>query len=373
MHAHLREPGAKSKETIRSGAEAAVHGGFCAVVAMPNTDPPVDNEASVAFAYLQSERAGFARVFPAGTITAGLAGESLSEMGLLARAGAVCFTDDGRCVADAGLLRCALEYSKAFGRVIMEHCEDVALSEGAVINEGPVSAVLGINGYPAVAEEIMVDRDVRLAEFTGGRLHVTHVSTAGSVHILRAAKARGVNVTCDVTPHHLLLTDDACLSFDPVFRVNPPLRSRRDADELLAGLLDGAVDCIATDHAPHTAEEKSQEFIAAPSGVIGMESAVGVLLDRLVRPGKLPLRRLVEAMSCNPARILGLDGGTLEPGARADITVLDLGLEWTVDPAKFRSKSRNCPFAGWKVVGAPVFTVVGGRIYDAIGRTCRRE
>ncbi|MCX7805751.1 MAG: dihydroorotase, partial [Planctomycetota bacterium] len=235
MHVHLREPGAKSKETIRSGAEAAVHGGFCAVVAMPNTDPPVDNEASVAFAYLQSDRAGLARVFPAGAITAGLKGEALAEMGLLARAGAVCFADDGRCVANAGLLRCALEYSTAFGRPIMEHCEDVMLSEGAVINEGPVSAVLGINGYPPVGEEIMVDRDVRLAEFTGGRLHVTHVSTAGSIRILRAAKARGVKVTCDVTPHHLLLTDEACLSFDPVFRVNPPLRSRRDTEELLTG------------------------------------------------------------------------------------------------------------------------------------------
>lgn len=368
IHVHFREPGFTAKETIATGAAAAVHGGFSSVVVMPNTDPPLDNTAAIAYQYLQAQNAGKARVYPMGCITRGRKGEEMADLGLLARAGAIAFTDDGSCVPSTFILRSAFEYLRSLGKVLCDHCEDHDLSQGAIMHEGKVSAALGINGYPSAAEEVIIARDIRLCKLAAARLHVQHVSAKGSVALVGDAKKKGVRVTTEVTPQHLLLTDETCRDFDPVFRMNPPLREQSDAEACLEGLLDGTIDCIASDHAPHTVEEKSLEFSEAPNGMVGLESSIGVMLTKLVATGKLPLKRFVEAFTRSAARCLDLPGGTIEVGGPADLTVLDLDRTWTLDPERFLSKARNCPFKGWELKGAPMWTVVKGKAFPAIGQ-----
>jgi dihydroorotase len=295
-------------------------------------------------------------------VTRGLRGQELAELAELAEAGCVGFSDDGRCVMNAALYRRAMEYTLPFGLPVISHAEDEQLAEGASMNEGVVSTELGLRGAPGAAEDVMVARDVLLAELTGAHVHIAHLSTAGAVRLVREAKARGVRVTAEVTPHHLVLTEEAVRGFDPNTRMNPPLRTKRDADAVLEALADGTIDCIATDHAPHAVSEKEGEFDQAPPGIVGLETAVAVLLDRLVRPGLLPLATLVSRLSADPARLLGLPGGSLRPGAPGDVTVLDLDRELTVEPAQFHSKSRNTPFKGWTLRGGPIMTIVGGKV-----------
>jgi dihydroorotase len=364
IHTHLREPGREDKETIATGTRAAAAGGFAAVCAMPNTEP-VNDTAGITRAILEKARAeGAVRVYPIGAITRGEKGEELAEYGDLKEAGCVAVSDDGRPVASARVMRRALEYAKAFDLVVIDHCEEPTLSEKACMNEGPVSTALGLRGVPAAGEAIMVERDALLAELTGGRLHVAHVSAAASVDAVRRAKARGVRITTEATPHHLFLTDEAVreTGYDTNTKMNPPLRSERDRESVVTGLLDGTIDCIATDHAPHTIDDKKVEFDQAANGVVGLETAVALCLDRLVGEGLVPLPHLVTLFSANPARVLGLPGGTLAPGSPADVTVLDLARKRQVDPARFESRSRNTPFAGWILKGWPAMTIVAGRV-----------
>jgi dihydroorotase len=364
IHAHLREPGREDKETIATGTRAAAAGGFTAVCAMPNTDP-VNDTAGITRAILEKARAeGAVRVYPIGAITQGQKGEELAEYGDLKEAGCVAVSDDGRPVASARVMRRALEYAKAFDLVVIDHCEEPTLAEKACMNEGPVSTVLGLRGQPAAGEAIMVERDVLLAELTGGRIHVAHLSAAASVDAVRRGKARGVRVTAEATPHHLFLTDEAVreTGYDTNTKMNPPLRSEADREAVVAGLRDGSIDCIATDHAPHTVDDKKVEFDQAANGVVGLETAVALCLDRLVGAGLVELPHLVALLSTNPARVLGLPGGTLAPGSPADLTVLDLTRKRQVDPARFESRSRNTPFGGWILKGWPAMTIVGGRV-----------
>jgi dihydroorotase len=362
IHVHLREPGFEYKETVATGTRAAAAGGFTAVCCMANTSPVNDNRSITDYILAKAETEGVVRVYPIGAVTRGLEGKELAELAELAEAGCVAFSDDGRPVMHAGLYRRAMEYTLPFGAPVISHAEDTHLARGAAMNEGAVSTELGIAGQPAAAEDVMVARDVILAELTGAHVHIAHVSTAGAVRIIRDAKARGVRVTAEVTPHHLVLTEEAVRSFDPNTRMAPPLRTRRDAEALLEALADGTIDCIATDHAPHALSEKEGEFDHAANGVVGLETAVSVLLDRLVRPGLLPLATLVARLSADPARLLSLKGGSLAAGAPADVTIIDPDREITVDPARFRSKSRNTPFGGWTLRGAPVTTIVGGKV-----------
>jgi dihydroorotase len=366
MHVHLREPGREDAETIRAGTEAAAAGGFTAVAAMPNTDPPNDDQSVTEFILKQASRHGAVRVHPIGCVTRGMAGLELAQIADLVDAGCVAVTDDGRPIASALVMRRALEYCRPLGIPVIDHCEDPTLAAGAVMHEGPVSTALGLAGMPAEAEEIMVDRDVRLARLTGGRVHIAHLSCRGSADSVRRGKERGITVTAEVTPHHLLLTDAALEGYDTSCRMNPPLRPDADRLACLEALREGVIDCIATDHAPHPAEEKNVEFDAAPNGVIGLETAVPVLLDRLVRPGLLPLGRFIEALTAGPARVLGLgDQGRLAPGAFADVTLLDLERQVTIHAAAFKSLSRNTPFEGWRCRGAAVATIVAGRVVFA--------
>jgi dihydroorotase len=362
IHVHLREPGYEYKETVATGTRAAAAGGFTAVACMANTHPVNDNRSITDYIRAKAAVEGAVRVYPIGAVTRGLGGEELAELAELAEAGCVAFSDDGKCVMNAALYRRAMEYTLPFGAPIISHAEDHHLSGGAAMNEGVVSTELGIPGAPAAAEDIMVARDILLAELTGAHVHIAHLSTAGAVRLVRDAKARGVRVTAEVTPHHLLLTEDAVRTFDANAKMNPPLRSKRDTEVLLEALVDGTIDCIATDHAPHAGSEKEGEFDRAAFGIVGLETAVGLMLDRLVRPGALPLATLISRLSRDPARLLGLPGGSLAPGAPADVTLLDPAAEWTVDPARFQSKSRNTPFGGWTVTGRPWKTIVGGRI-----------
>jgi dihydroorotase len=362
LHVHLREPGGEHKETIRTGARAAAAGGFTTVCAMPNTDPPIDDPAAVGFVRAEGLRAGGARVHPCGAVSVGQRGERLAEIGEMVQAGAVAVTDDGRPVADAGLMRLALEYARSFGIPVASHCEEPALSRGGSMNEGVVSTRLGITGIPNAAEDVMIARDLLLAELTSGRLHIQHVSTRRGVAMIREAKARGVPVTAEATPHHFTLTDDAVDGYRTEAKVNPPLRAAPDRDAVIEGVRDGTLDVIATDHAPHHYDEKEQAFEDAPFGLVGLETALGIALTELVRPGIVDLPTLIERMSCAPARAFGLDGGTLRSGAPADVTVFDMDHQWTVEPAAFLSRSRNTPFAGRTLRGAAVLTVVGGTI-----------
>jgi len=363
LHVHLREPGLASEETIATGSAAAVAGGFATVLAMPNTDPPVDSATAVSHIYLQAARTDLANVFPTGCVSKGRAGKELAEMAEMDRAGAVAFTDDGDWIVSSRLMRRAFEYARGLGRPILCHCEETDLVSGGTANEGYQSVRLGLGGRSAAAEEIAVYRDLRLAEAAGARVHVCHVSTAGSVELVRSAKRRGLPVTCEVTPHHLTLTDAALEGYDPAFKMNPPLRTAEDCQALIAGLADGTIDAIATDHAPHAPEEKEQEFAAAPSGVVGLETALGVILDRVVGAGGLDLATAVQCLTAGPASVLGLlPRGTLCVGAPADVTVIDPERRWTVDPSAFRSPGKSTPFAGWELKGRAVLTVVGGRV-----------
>ncbi len=363
MHAHLREPGDEAKETILTGVRAAVRGGFTSVCAMPNTRPANDSRETTERILAEARRAGLARVLPIAAVTVGSTGRELVDMADLVAAGAVAFSDDGRPVADSRLMRRALEAAAKAGSLIIDHCEDRPLAEGGVINEGPVSARLGVAGIPAAAEDIMVARDIILAEAAGTAVHIAHLSTAGGVRLVGEAKARGVRVSAEATPHHLLLTEEALGAGNADFKMNPPLRSAADRAALVEAIRTGAVDAVATDHAPHTAEEKGRGLAAAPFGVVGLETAVSLVLDRLVGPGTISLARFVELFAAGPARLLSLPRqGRIEAGADADLTVLDLDLPVTVDRSAFESKGRNTPFDGWTLRGGPVMTIVGGRI-----------
>ncbi|MDT7690050.1 MAG: dihydroorotase [Acidobacteriota bacterium] len=363
LHTHLREPGQEYKETIASGASAAVAGGFASICAMPNTDPVNDNPAVTSFIIEQAQVAARANVFPVGAITKGSKGEELAEMGEMKRAGIVAVTDDGRPVPSPGLMRRALEYARGFDLTVMDHCDDPSLAARGVMHEGEWSLRLGLRGRPAFAEESDAMRDCALAELTGARVHLAHVSTRGAVESVRRAKERGIEVTCEVTPHHFTLTDAACEGFDTNMKMNPPLRSREHVEAILEAIADGTIDAIATDHAPHHSDDKQVEFDHAAFGITGLETAVGLALDRLVHGGHVTLERLVELFTTNPARIFRLEGrGTLRPGAFGDVTILDPDLRWTFDASRSKSKSRNTPFDGWTFRGAAVATIVGGRI-----------
>lgn len=364
MHVHLREPGFEEKEDIASGSAAAAVGGFTAVACMPNTQPVLDNDAVVAKVVKRAADVGLCRVYPIGAVSKGRLGKELAEMGEMKAAGAVAFSDDGSPVSTAELLRCALEYLKSFGCVLIDHPEDVTLSEGGQMNRGLVSTIAGFKGIPREAEEITVARDILVARLTGGRLHLTHVSTKGSVDLVRRAKEEGLPVTCDCTPHHLLLTDRLVLEtgYDTNTKMNPPLRTDEDLEALTQGLADGTIEAIATDHAPHHLDDKWVEYDYAANGIVGLETSVGLVVDKLVRPGKISWSRMAEVMSLNPARILGVPGGTLAEGAVADITVIDPEYEWSVNPREFKSKGKNTPFEGWRLDGAPYATILGGKI-----------
>ncbi|MGQ0814269.1 MAG: dihydroorotase [Gemmatimonadota bacterium] len=362
VHVHLREPGGEHKETIATGARAAVAGGFTAVCAMPNTEPPTDDAAAVGYVRAQGLRANAARVYPTGCVSVGQQSERLTEIGEMVDAGAVGFTDDGQPVSDAGLMRLALEYTQAFDVPVASHCEEKSLSRGGSMNEGVVSSRLGLTGIPNAAEDVMIARDLLLAEQTGGRLHIQHVSTRLGVEMIRQAKARGVRVSAEATPHHLTLTDAAADAYRTEAKVNPPLRSEADRQAVIAGMLDGTLDVIATDHAPHHYDEKEQAFEDAPFGLVGLETALGIILTHFVHTRQLSLGEMVHRMSTAPARAFNLPGGSLREGSVADVTVIDPNLEWTVDASKFLSKSRNTPFAGWKLKGRAVQTIVEGRV-----------
>ncbi len=362
VHVHLREPGNEDEETVASGARAAVAGGFTAVCAMPNTDPVTDNQAAVGFIVRQSVRAGLARVYPIGAVSVGQKGEQLAEFGEMVGAGAVAVSDDGRPVVSGHLMRTALEYARTFDIPVADHCEEPTLAAGGAMHEGLVSTRLGLKGIPAAAEEIMVARDLLLAELAGGHVHLCHMSTRGSVELIRHAKARGVRVSAEVTPHHLTLTDAACEGYDTHAKVNPPLREAADVVALREALKDGTIDCIASDHAPHAYDEKEAAFDDAPFGIVGLETAFGVAHTELVLGGVLTLPELVARMSAIPAGLFHLPGGSLAPGVVADICVLDVHAGWVVRSADFQSKSRNTPFANRELVGRAVLTLVAGRV-----------
>ena len=362
LHVHLREPGNEDVETIATGARAAAAGGFSAVCAMPNTDPVTDNQAAVGFIVRQSARAGLTRVYPIGAISVGQRGERLSEFGEMVGAGAVAVSDDGKPVVSSHLMRTALEYARTFEIPVADHCEEPTLASGGVMHEGLVSTRLGLKGMPAAAEEIMVGRDILLAQLTGGHVHLCHVSTRGSVDLIRRAKEQGIRVTAEVTPHHLTLTDRACETYDTHAKMNPPLREAADIAALRQALKEGVIDCVASDHAPHAFDAKEAAFDDAPFGIIGLETAFGVAHTELVLGGALSLPELIARMSTAPSTAFRLPGGTLQPGAVADVVVLDPTTRWTVDPATMLSKSRNTPFAGRTLTGRAALTLVGGAI-----------
>ncbi|HVE77269.1 MAG TPA: dihydroorotase [Gemmatimonadaceae bacterium] len=369
VHCHLREPGREHVETIASGARAAAAGGFTAVCAMPNTDPVTDNQAAVGFIVRQGLRAKAARVYPIGAISVGQQGKALAEFGEMVAAGAVAVSDDGKPVASAHLMRTALEYARAFGIPVVDHCEEPSLAHGGAMNEGVVSARLGLKGIPSEAEEIMVIRDILLARRARGHVHLAHMSTRGSVELIRWGKERDIRVTAEVCPHHLTLTESAVEGYDTNAKMNPPLRGEEDVAMLREAVRDGTIDVIATDHAPHHYDEKEREFADAPNGIVGLETALGVIITSLVAPGIIDVGTLVDRMACAPARIFGLPGGTLREGAPADVTAFDPDARWTVDSAAFRSKGRNTPWNGQELRGRPAFTLVDGRVvFRADGR-----
>ncbi|HRT60951.1 MAG TPA: dihydroorotase [Syntrophales bacterium] len=359
MHTHLREPGYEYKETIETGSEAALAGGFTSIACMPNTDPVNDNRSVTEFIIRQAAKCGLVNVYPVAAVSRCSAGKGLTEFGDLVEAGAVAFSDDGRPVMTAGLMRRALEYADSFGVPIISHCEDPTLSADGLMNEGLTSTELGLPGIPSISEEVMVARDVLIAAYTGAAVHIAHVSTAGSVELIREAKNRGVRVTAETAPHYFCLSEEALSEFDTRLKMNPPLRSVADVAAIKEGLRDGTLDAIATDHAPHSSIEKEVEFEYAANGIIGLETSLALSL-RLVAEGVLTLSQLVEKMSVNPAKILRIGKGTLLPGVDADITLVDPEKTWTVDVKQFRSKSRNSPFGGWQLKGKVIRTIVGG-------------
>jgi dihydroorotase len=362
LHVHLREPGQEDLETVASGAMAAAAGGFSAVCAMPNTDPVTDNQAAVGFIVSQAQRAGRARVYPIGAVSLGQKGQQLAEFGELVGAGAVAVSDDGKPVVSSHLMRTALEYARTFGIPVADHCEDPTLSAGGAMHEGLVSTRLGLKGIPAAAEEIMVARDILLAELTGGHVHLCHMSTRGSVELIRRAKEQGLKVTAEACPHHFSLTHEACEGYDTNAKMNPPLREPEDREAIRQGLRDGTIDVIATDHAPHHYDAKEREFDDAPNGIIGLETALGLAITELVETGVLSLEQLIQRMSVAPARIFNLPGGSLRQGAPADALVFDPRARWVVRPEEFFSKSRNTPFAGRELRGRPIATIVRGQV-----------
>jgi dihydroorotase len=362
VHCHLREPGREDVETVATGARAAAAGGFTAVCAMPNTDPVTDNQAAVGFIVRQAQRASAARVYPIGAISVGQQGKVLAEFGEMVGAGAVAVSDDGKPVANAQLMRTALEYARTFRIPVIDHCEEPTLAEGGSMNEGIVSAQLGLKGIPAEAEEIMVIRDILLARLTGGHVHLAHMSTRGSVELIRWGKDRGINVTAEVCPHHLSLTEESVRGYDTDAKMNPPLRTSDDVEALCEAVKDGTIDLIATDHAPHHYDEKEREFADAPNGIVGLETALAVVVTNLVGKEYLTFPQLVDRMACTPARVFNLPGGTLKRGAMADVTVFDPAAEWKVDPSQFLSKGRNTPYAGMSLTGRAACTIVAGMI-----------
>jgi len=362
MHVHLREPGREEDETIESGTRAALAGGFTSVACIPNTEPPTDTQANVEFIRQKAARADTCNVFVVGCVSRDRAGKELAEIGQLVEAGAVAFSDDGSPVYDAELMRRAFEYCRMFDKAILAHEEVLELSRGGVMHEGQVSMALGLKGMPAAAEEVMIGRDIALAEVTGGRLHVMHVSTAHGVELIRQAKLRGVRVTAEACPHHFTLTDESLRGFDSNFKMSPPLRTAADVEGIINGLVDGTIDCIATDHAPHAPEKKLLELDRAPFGILGLETAVGLCVTRLIDAGHIDWLRFVDAISRLPAQILGVNRGTLRPGAVADVTLIDPSLQWQVDVSTFASKSINSPFDGWTLKGRAVATIVAGRV-----------
>jgi dihydroorotase len=362
LHVHLREPGQEDVETVATGAMAAAAGGFSAVCAMPNTDPVTDNQAAVGFIVSQAQRASKARVYPIGAISLGQRGQQLAEFGELVGAGAVAVSDDGKPVVSSHLMRTALEYSRTFSIPVADHCEEPTLSAGGAMHEGIVATRLGLKGIPAAAEEIMVARDILLADLTGGHIHLCHMSTRGSVELIRRAKEKGIRVTAEACPHHFTLTHEQCEGYNTNAKMNPPLREPEDREAIRQGLRDGTIDAICTDHAPHHYDAKEREFDDAPNGIIGLETALGLAITELVEPGLLTLCDLVNRMSTMPARIFNLPGGTLGPGAPADVTVTDPKALWTVDPSQFLSKSRNTPFGGRRLTGRADVTIVRGNV-----------
>ena len=389
MHVHLREPGREEDETIETGSKAAIAGGVTTVACMPNTEPAIDTRDAAEFVILQAKRAEQCFVLPIGAVTKGRAGKELAEIGKLVDGGAVAFTDDGAPVASAEIMRRALEYTKMFkrkgpfvrpvdpfedrfGKAVLVHAEILELTEGGVMNEGEVSMRLGLRGMPGVAEDIMIYRDIVLAELTGGKVHILHVSTAGGVDLIRQGRARAAELARDgkpsfwisgeACPHHFILTDESLIDFDSNFKMSPPLRTQRDVDAILAGLIDGTLSVLATDHAPHAAEKKAREFDQTPNGIIGLETFLPLCATYLVHTGRLTWMQMLEKMTLNPAKVLGIDRGTLLPGAVADVTVLDPDTEYALDLATFQSKSRNCPYHGWTVKGRPMATVVEGQV-----------
>lgn len=374
VHCHLREPGREDVETVATGARGAAAGGFTAVCAMPNTDPVTDNQAAVGFIVRQAQRAQSARVYPIGAISVGQEGKVLAEFGEMVGAGAVAVSDDGKPVASAQLMRTALEYARTFRIPVIDHCEEPTLAANGTMNEGIVSAQLGLKGIPAEAEEIMVIRDILLARLTGGHVHLAHMSTKGSVELIRWGKERGINVTAEVCPHHLSLTEESVRGYDTNAKMNPPLRTAADVEALREAVKDGTIDLIATDHAPHHYDEKEREFADAPNGIVGLETALAVVVTNLVEKGGLTFSDLVERMACAPARLFNLPGGSLVKGGVADVTVFDPTAKWTVDPSTFLSKGRNSPYAGMPLVGRAACTIVDGLIvYRAEVPGARRE
>jgi dihydroorotase len=362
MHVHLREPGREEDETIATGSAAAIAGGITSVACMPNTDPPLDHQSAAEFVYLQAERAGNANVFPVGCITKGRKGAELAEIGGLVEGGAVAFTDDDTPVVSAEMMRRALEYCRMFDRPVLSHAEDLELTRGGIMHEGKESMRLGLRGMPATAEEVMVHRDIELAHLTGGLLHLLHVSTAGSVELIRRAKEKGVRVTAETCPQYCILTDQCLHTFDSNYKLNPPLRTEADVRAIIAGLKDGTLDVLASGHSPHAPEKKLRELDQAPFGIVGLETLLPISIAALIEPGHLTWPQLLEKLTIRPAQVLGIDRGTLKPGADADVTIIDPAIEWKIDVAQFASKSRNSPFGGRQVRGRAHAVIVSGEI-----------
>ena len=361
MHTHLREPGREDEETIYTGSCAAAAGGFTSICCMPNTHPPIDNQETVKFIYEKAKSAK-CKIYPIGCVTKGQMGEELTEIYDLVQAGVVAISDDGKPISNPQVMRNALEYSRMFNLPVITHCEDLSLSAGGVMHEGFISTSLGMCGIPSVAEEIMVARDVKLAEFTKARIHIAHVSTEGSVELIRQAKKRGAKVTCEATPHHLTLSHEIIKTFDTNAKVNPPLRTKRDVEAIKRGLKDGTIDCIATDHAPHSIEEKEVEFDFAPCGMVGLETALSLVITELIEKKVLSWSQAIAKLTMNPARILNLNAGRIKKDSPADITIIDPKASWVVDPGKFQSKSKNSPFGGRRLKGKARYTIVDGKV-----------
>ena len=361
MHVHLREPGFEYKEDVESGTRAAVAGGVTSVACMPNTNPVIDNAAVITFIKEKAKEAGYAHVYPVGAVSKGLKGQELAEIGEMRFSGAVAISDDGKPVADSGFMRRAMEYSKMFDIKVISHCEDLSLANDGYMNEGPTATAMGLRGISRASEEVMVARDIVIAESIGAPVHIAHISTKGSVELIRHAKQRGVEVTCETCPHYFTLTDKACECFNTNSKMNPPLRTEEDVEAIKAGLKDGTIDCIVTDHAPHHIDEKNCEFGYAPNGIIGLETSLGLGIKYLVNGGVLTLEELIEKMSINPSKILGIAKGTLGVGKTADITIFDPQKPWTVDVDKFQSKSKNSPYDGYELFGKPEYVIVSGK------------